>query len=690
MSKCSTLVPAARFMVSIAGRLLPSCLAFDSDVSNYMSVHAKRAQSPKAPAAAGHTIDLAADDCVATSQNPAIPGADDGEELGDHTHSPRLPNPPTPTDIPSLFVHSPIVSGTGVQLLEEVTSPSIDEFHNSSFLSRSAILGQDFPELDHTHPDRTAHEFRLSEADLKVLEIHKAFDLPRLAVRQCLFEAVLNNCWTWMPVLDADASFPKRSSLGILETKSILLLQSLMLVGSYMTGGQHIDIPLLAHYRRVKAIIDSGVERNPYKLLIAACLIQWCAPSAPRDISMDSPRFWNMYAISLAQQMGLHRKPLYPTPNDGLRKRIWWTLFARDSLSASAHGRPRLINLADCTVEKPSLLDFPDPADVRAQIFISWVSICEILHDICLSLSRPDGATLPQKQMLSDRLLDYIRNLSPTLRLTKLEGAHRPYDFQLAQLHVTILTAITILHRPASIFNISPLYSSALSITASHLSVKIFEAMELRGHTQCLSSAYTWSMLVAAIPQLSALCCVPALAQESGQALDTIETSLQSFSRVRMSAVNNLANVKAIRKAISVQQTNNPDLNHTRRGQDHAETQESSHLDNSNSIVFNVERLLQPYGPSALKYYESNANILRPFIASTIMPGLSEARGGMRGLSDRDMEMNGWQDEGFGSVSRTNADAFNLDFQLLVGDDFQETGWMRNWIEDLELFDLEA
>ncbi|KAL6248642.1 hypothetical protein RBB50_004897 [Rhinocladiella similis] len=656
-----------------------------------MRSQAKKTQSQKTPSATEHNVDLTTDVYDATLQYPAVLAADDGEEdLLDPTNSPGLPEPATATDVPTLFIHSPIVSGTGVQLLEEVTSPSIDEFHNSSFLSRSAILGQDFPELDHTHPDRTAHEFKLSEADLKVLEIHGAFDLPRLAVRQCLFEAVLDNCWTWMPVLDVDATFPDSSSLGISETKSTLLLQALMLVGSYMTGGQHIETPLSAHYRRVKAIIDSGVERNPYKLLIAACLIQWCAPSAPRDISMDSPRFWNMYAISLAQQMGLHRKSLHPTKNEGLRKRIWWTLFARDSLSASAHGRPRVINIADCTIERPSLLDFQNPADSRAQIFVSWVSICEILHDICLSLSGPNGATLSQRQVLADRLLDYIRNLAPGLRLTKAEGTPRPYDFQLAQLHVTVLTAITILHRPASIFNISSLFSSAVSITASHLSVKIFEAIELRGHTQCLSSAFTWCMLVAAIPQLSALCCVPALAHESGQALDTIETSLQSFSRVRMSAVNNLANVKAIRKAISLQQTNNQDLSYTQRAQERLEAQECSNLDDSSSIAFKVVELLEPYGHSAMKNYESNVDILRPLNLNAKMPGLSEVRSGVRGFSDQGMEIHGWQDEGSGSASRSNADAFNLDFQLLVGDDFQETGWMRNWIEDLQLFDLEA
>ncbi|KAK5316814.1 hypothetical protein LTR93_009126 [Exophiala xenobiotica] len=604
--------------------------------------------------------------------------------------SSRPSDPGKATEAPSLFIHDPVILGSGVELLEEVTSPAIDEFHNSSFLSRSAILGEDFPELDHTHPDRQAQEFKVSEADLKVLQIHGVFDLPRLAVRQCLFEAVMEFCWTWMPVLDVDGISSERDSAVSTKATSILLLQSLMLAGSYMTGGKHTSTPLPSHYRRVKAIVDSGVERNPFKLLAAACLMQWCAPSAPKDISMDTPRFWNMYAISLAQQMGLHRKDLRPGKNEGLKKRIWWTLYARDSLSASAHGRPRLINITDCTVERPSTSDFNDPSDLRAQVFVSWVSICEILHDICFWLSAQPGATSVQKQVLADRLLEYIRALSPDLRLTHPDGRARAYDFQLAQLHATLLTAITLLYRPSSIFKISPLSSSAISITASDLNVKIFEAIELRNHTHCLSSAFTWCMLVTAIPQLSALCCVPALAPQSGHALDTIENVLQTFSRVRTSAVNNLANVRAIRNAVSLQNPNLSNINHEKRQQDRVNVYTSSEAEDTDTLI----ELLEPYGPSALKNYGSNMEALQTLISRSTteqqVPPVIERN--TPGPIDQGPALGNSMipDERPGPFQRPTLDTYNPDFQLLVGDDFQESGWMRDWVDDLQLFGLDG
>ncbi|KAI1625625.1 hypothetical protein EDD37DRAFT_678726 [Exophiala viscosa] len=618
---------------------------------------------------------------------------DNNDSTSDQAMCARPPDLGTSTDAPFLFIHNPAILGSGVELLENVTSPSIDEFHNSSFLSRSAILGDEFPELDHTHPDRQTHEFRISERDLKVLQIHGVFDLPRLAVRQRLLEAVMEFCWTWMPVLDFYAIRSESGSETSAKATSILLLQTLILVGSYMTGGQYTSTSLQSHYRRVKAIVDSGVERNPYKLLAAVCLIQWCAPSAPKDISMDTPRFWNMYAISLAQQMGLHRKALRPGKDQGLRKRIWWTLYARDSLSASAHGRPRLINLADCTVERPSISDFSDSSDPGARIFVSWVSICEILHDICLWLSSNPDATFVEKQALANRLREYIQSLPPELGIIDPDGSARAYDFQLAQLHVTLLTAITILYRPSSMFDISPPYSLALSITASTLNVKLFEAIELRNHTHCLSSAFTWYMLVTAIPQLSALCCVPRLVLQAGHALDTIENVLETFSGVRTSAVNNLANVRAIRKAVSVPRPNHPTMHNGKRGQQWPEVHTSPQAEAADSTSFMLVDLLKPYGTSALKNYESNMEALRT-LASSSTPEQDPAnpQNNPPPQIDQGPEIGDWTtpDESLIPVSGANFDISSSDFQLLVGDDFQENGWMRDWVDDLQLFGLDV
>jgi hypothetical protein len=294
-----------------------------------------------------------------------------------------------------------------------------------------------------------------------------------------------------------------------------------------------------------------------------------------------------------------------------------------------------------------------------------------------------------QKQPLAIRLLEYIRGMPPELNVINSNGNARAYDFQLAQLHSTLLTAITILYRPSSIFNIAPLYFSAISITASNLNVKIFEAIELRNHTHCLSSAFTWFMLVTAIPHLSALCCVPTLSVQSNYALDTIENVLQTFSRVRTSAVNNLANVRAIRKAVSVPRSNHADLPNGRREQERSNIYTTSEVGGSDSMPFELAELLRPYGTSALKNYESNMDALRILASSsTVLQDPLNVQSDTRGQIDHGPLFSDWATpaETYFPFPGANPDASNLDFQLLVGDDFQESGWMRDWVDDLQLF----
>ncbi|EXJ53608.1 phospholipase A2 [Cladophialophora psammophila CBS 110553] len=308
-----------------------------------------------------------------------------------------------------------------------------------------------------------------------------------------------------------------------------------------------MTLPAHPQYRRIKAIIDTGAERNLLNLLAALCLMQFYAPAAPNDISTDHPRFWGSYALGLAQQMGLNIKSTKRSSHEGLRRRVWWTLYARDSIMSSAHGRPRIVNPADCGIEPPSIYDFPDPSDIRAQIFVSYVSITGIMCDLCQLLTRQNDPPSVEKNEVGLRLLDYVRSLPPALLLVQPNGIPRPYSFDLAQLHVHLLTTIIILYRPQSIFCIPS--ASSPAIVASNLSFRIFEAMELRGHTCSLSSGFAWHLLVTAIPQLSCLV-IPSLREECKSNLDTLEGCFRTLASTRPSAANNLRNIQEIHRAL--------------------------------------------------------------------------------------------------------------------------------------------
>jgi hypothetical protein len=232
---------------------------------------------------------------------------------------------------PVLFIHHCVAAASPIELVAAASSSTVDEFYNSSYLSRRAVLGDDFPDIDHSHGGRQPHEYTLTQNDMKVLEIYNAFELPSLPIRQALFEIYHERCWTWMPVVDDEtemADSPRKAT-------SLLVLQAVLLAAASTRAEADMILPLHSQYRRIKAIIDTGAERNPLNLLAALCLIQFYAPAAPKDISTDTPRFWGTYALGLALQMGLNMKPIKHISQEGLRRRVWWTLY----VSSNGKGR---------------------------------------------------------------------------------------------------------------------------------------------------------------------------------------------------------------------------------------------------------------------------------------------------------------------------------------------------------------
>jgi Fungal specific transcription factor domain/Fungal Zn(2)-Cys(6) binuclear cluster domain len=540
------------------------------------------------------------------------------------------------------------------------SQPSPDEFQNSSYLSRRAILSDDFPNLDHSHERRRRRSFSLPQRDIEVLNLHKAFDLPPIPIRQSLVEAYLARAWTWMPVVDPTQMLIENVT-G--PPSSLVLAQALLMVGSQMRRSVHPDASTMDCYSKLKVLIDVGHERNPISLLASLCLIQWWTPVAPRDISTNTPRFWLCCAVGLAQQVGLHKSSLKDATDGGLRRRIWWTLYARDCIVSAAHGRPRLINLADCSVERPTLQDFPESEDFRSRIFIAYVCIIEILSDLCQILTRQNEATVEQKNQTCSRLLSWIQSLPPDLRLQYPDGSARQYDIDVAQLHVPLLTAITILYRPRSIFNLSA--SNAASVVAANLNFRIFEAMELRDDTFSLASAYAWYMFVVAVPQLSCLRVDGGLAEEARQRLDRLGDILRTLSAVRPAAANNLRNVQSLQQYFE-----NPDLPSRRR------LEPSRGAEQDAPLLFSPEELFAYFGPDAVESFHTISATLETHQPRSIPDRLLAAPNSMptpTAVHEAPVHHNPTDEEFYGG------------FPELFGLSFADSSWMRNWIDELQL-----
>ena len=348
---------------------------------------------------------------------------------------------------------------------------------------------------------------------------------------------------------------------------------------------------------------------------------------------------------------------------------------------SAAHGRPRMLSATDSTMEEPSIDDFDTPEDTRAHVFVHYVRIAGILCDLSHAVARRGSASPQERDTLIRRLLEYGRNLPSALKLVPQDDTQRPYNFDLAQLHIPFLTAISILYRPQSIFALTS--ANAASVAAANLSFRIFQAIQLREETRALSSAFSYHLLVCAIPHLSSLR-VEELKAEANCALDALEVVLQTLGTVRPAAANNLRNVKTIRKAIEAR--DQPSLRASRRSSIDAGRKETN-LDPALSELFSQ------YGPQAIRNLESVVSVLRA--AEEVSPpmqnqestahpntngkstpnmgtGLTPLSGQAAMPDDDDVNFAGMED---------NGDSFSA----LFGTHFQDNMWMRNWIDDLQL-----
>lgn len=377
------------------------------------------------------------------------------------------------------------------------------------------------------------------------------------------------------------------------EETSLLLLQTVILAGSLMRPQVCGKGFPERQYQRVKALIHSGYEQDPLMMLAGLCVVQNYANLAPKEISADMPRVWNTHAIGLAHQLGLHRGPRSDRPQTGLRNRIWWTLVWRDNLASSCHGRPRILQPEDCTAPPPSVHDFEDPTDPRAEIFCRYVAILGIMGDLCLIITRKGCVEPGDRYAIAVRLLNFLASLPESLRLYSPNGVARQYDFDLAQLHVPILISLAILFRPRTIHQLAG--PNAASVTAAFLLFRIFEAIELREHTRYLSSGYGWYFLVTAMPLLSCTK-VAALRDEADNALNSLESALGTLAQVKPAAANNLRNVQAIRKAMS--------------SKSRAPATTPNMMEQDGASIQVGRQILELYGLGAIRQYEQIADVL--------------------------------------------------------------------------------
>ncbi|KAL3457015.1 hypothetical protein BJX64DRAFT_296227 [Aspergillus heterothallicus] len=370
-----------------------------------------------------------------------------------------------------------------------------------------------------------------TDDDVQLLRLQRAFDMPPRAIRESLIDVFMKRCAPWMPIVE-------RSWLEHFgdNKPSVLLLQSVFLAASRVTSAPAVSAYASSHefYRRAKALFWSGWEKNPLTVIAAVCILHWYNPECPEHVSTNTSGFWRYVGVGLAHQIGLQKEPIGP---DGraLRRRLWWSLFARDCLISAGQGRPLAVNLGDSELKPPSVEDFRG-SSLRPELFIAYVDICSILGHLT-QCCRRDSLTRRTRQSIRASLQRWVQTLPQSLRLfiesvlldetsPSTGKVLSPYDFEARQLHIPYFICLIILCRAPS-----PQHPpSATSILASSYIIAIFEDFLARDELKYLGSIFTFYLLAAGLGLLSCRR-VPALWDKAAPNMQTIYASLEQLAK---------------------------------------------------------------------------------------------------------------------------------------------------------------
>ncbi|KAJ5212829.1 uncharacterized protein N7498_004475 [Penicillium cinerascens] len=284
------------------------------------------------------------------------------------------------------------------------------------------------------------------------------------------------------------------------------------------------------HYLRAKSLFYGNCESNPLIQIISIMLFYWWSPGRPNVASLDTGRWWVGTAIRLAEEIGLHHDKgpaeSYIGETSGLKRRIWWTLFARDRIVALAQGRPCFINPEYCSVPMVTVHDFPDPADLKASIFVHWVRMWEIVGRIHKEMYQSKDSFSPKPTFVPE-MIDWVQSLPASLQLPFSSRRTVDYNRDVHDLHLGYLTTITLLYLNKSDESVPTAQIPA--IAAASCIARIFKDFLARGSVRFLLTQATWSIALAILALIHARR-IDGLAHHAEEDIRVLRTALAQLA----------------------------------------------------------------------------------------------------------------------------------------------------------------
>jgi hypothetical protein len=220
-------------------------------------------------------------------------------------------------DVPESSILQSPNSNTASSGKETETRSDDRSNFNAAYMDRAQYISSSTVAIDEDGESYSGAS--LSASDLQILNIQKVFDLPNRAVHDSLLFQFWTYCYPWTPIVARNwvENAPK-------SEMSPLLLQSILLAGSRVSliTAESYSEDL---YKKGKTLFWLGAEKDPLIMTVSSILLNWWNPYAPNNVSIDTSAFWIRIGVTLAYQIGLHKKSASKS-DSGLRTRVWWSL----------------------------------------------------------------------------------------------------------------------------------------------------------------------------------------------------------------------------------------------------------------------------------------------------------------------------------------------------------------------------
>ncbi|CAI6081909.1 unnamed protein product [Clonostachys chloroleuca] len=359
-----------------------------------------------------------------------------------------------------------------------------------------------------------------------------ASDPRQQELQQSFSETYFEYCYPWCPVLDR-------------QTLESELERSPMLANALALAASHIQPPLIPHegpasyYKKARMMFYEDEEPDILVALKAISLFYWWAPRSPATAHRHSSWWWTSVIIRHAQQMNIHREPHGEAASKlhiSLRRRLWWTVFARERLTSLCQSKPCIICPEDMTIKEVQPADFPsDPASQKkGRIFKYWVRLCGIMGKVSQALSKSaDSTSAPFPTGLRQELVDWVQSLPPDLQLPIGSSRTQSFDRDVHQLHLPYLTTIIVMHLQRT----TPDLPQALppAILAASCIARVLRDILSRGNARFLMAITCWYCGTAFIALLQASR-IKQFSQEAEEGLDILDQAVAQLQQMWASA----------------------------------------------------------------------------------------------------------------------------------------------------------